>query len=276
MTGYTQVQVTIFQSERNNWRQSADPTQRGMPLRRQILMIVAVGVTTISLAWSTPARAANDAEEVAAHLIELMKIGSGVVSEHQATINDAAKAEKGFTSDFVADQVMERFKKQTKIDLRIPNVVPQADFYLALLQAEKEVVDEAQPVINRQGVGFKGFLHAVFARRVGDHFYKKTGVRMKLTGIDYRNSNSKPDDFEQEVLRMFSDPRHPKGQGYVRNTMVDGRPVLRMIDPEYAAASCLSCHGMPKGERDITGMKKEGWKEGAFAGAISLVLPLKQ
>jgi len=242
---------------------------------RQVLMLVAVGMTTISLAWSTPARAASEAEAVAEHLIELVKIGRVVVSEYQATINDAAKAEKGFTADFVADQVMERFKKRTKIDLRIPNVVPQANFYLALVEAEREVVDEAQPVINRQGVGFKGFLHAVFARRVGEHFYKRTGVRMKLTGIDYRNPNSKPDDFEQEVLRMFSDPRHPKEQVYVRNTTVDGRPVLRMLEPEYAAASCLSCHGAPKGERDIMGMRKEGWKEGDFAGAISLVLPLR-
>jgi hypothetical protein len=244
-------------------------------MRRQVLMMVAVGMATISLSWSTTARAASEAEAVAEHLIELVNIGRVVVLEHQDTINDAAKAEKGFTADFMADQVMERFKKKTKIDLRIPNVVPQANFYLALVEAEREVVDEAQPVINRQGVGFKGFLHAVFARRVGEHFYKKSGVRMKLIGVNYRNQNNKPDDFEEEVLRMFSDPRHPKGQSYVRNTVFDGRSVLRVIDPEYAAASCLSCHGPPRGERDITGMKKEGWKEGDLAGAISLVLPLK-
>ena len=245
-------------------------------MRRQVFMIVAAGMTIVSLVWSMPARASNEATEVAEHLIELVKIGRQVVSEHQTTINDAAKAEKGFTADFVADQVMERFKKKTKIDLRVPNVVPQANFYLALVEAEREVVDEAQPVINRPGVGFKGFLHAVFARRVGEHFYKKTGVRVKLTGIDYRTPKSKPDEFEQEVLRMFSDPRHPKDQVYVRSTMVDGRPVLRMMDPEYASASCLGCHGAPKGEQDIAGMKKEGWKEGSLAGAISLVLPLKQ
>ena len=69
-----------------------------------------------------------------------------------------------------------KFKKKTKIDLRIPNVVPQANFYLALVEAEREVVDEAQPVINRPGIGFKGFIPAVFARRVREHFYKKTGV----------------------------------------------------------------------------------------------------
>jgi len=243
---------------------------------RQVLIMVAVGMATIALSWCTTARAASEAEAVAEHLIELVNIGRVVVLEHQDTINDAAKADKGFTADFVADQVIERFKKKTKIDLRVPNVVPQANyFYLALVEAEREVVDEAQPVINRQGVGFKGFLHAVFARRVGEHFYKKSGVRMKLTGVNYRNPNNKPDDFEEEVLRMFSDPRHPKGQSYVRNTVFDGRPVLRVIDPEYAAASCLSCHGAPRGERDITGMKKEGWKEGDLAGAISLVLPLK-
>ena len=67
-------------------------------MHRQVLMMVAVGLTMISLAWNTPARAANEVE-VAEHLIELVKIGRVVVSEHQATINDAAKAEKGFTAD---------------------------------------------------------------------------------------------------------------------------------------------------------------------------------
>lgn len=243
-------------------------------MRRQILMLVLVGLTTFVLAWSTPSRAMSDAD-VAEHLIELMKIGRAVISEHQTIINDLDKAEKGFTGDFLASKVMERFKEKTRIDLRIPNVVPQANFYLAMVDAEREVVDEAQPIINRQGIGFKGFHHAVFTRRVGEHFFKKTGVRMRLTGIDYRSPNSKPDDFEQEVLRIFSDARHPKDQVYVRNTTVDGRSVMRMMNPEYAADSCLSCHGRPKGEQDITGMKKEGWKEGSLAGAISLVIPLK-
>ncbi len=246
-----------------------------MAMRRHVLMLVAVGLATILLVGNTPAIAANEAEEVAEHLIDLVKIGRVVVSEYQDAINDVEKAEKGFTGEFVADQVVERFKKKTKIDLRIPNVVPHANFYLVLVETEREVIAEAQPVINKQGVGFKGFSHAVFARRVGERFYMKTGIRMKLTGFSGRALNSKPDDFEQEVLRMFSDSRHPKGQRYARNTLVDGRPVLRLMDPEYATDSCLSCHGSLKGERDIMGIKKEGWKEGAFAGAISVVLPLK-
>ncbi len=236
-------------------------------------MVSVVAAMALALSAS-PVLAANEAE-VAEHLIDLVKIGRGVMSEQMGNINDATKADKGFTGDYMASQVIERFKKKTKVDLRIPNVVPQAALYLSLIEAEKEVVDEAQPIINRPGIGFKGFIPAVFARKTGEHFYKKSGVKLKLTGIDYRNINNRPDDFEAEVLRMFSDPRHPKGQTYVRNTMLDGKPVLRMMDPEYAAASCLNCHGAPKGGKDITGGHKEGWKEGDLAGAISVVLPLK-
>ncbi len=233
------------------------------------------GAAAIVLALSaSPSFAGNEAE-VAEQLIDLVKMARGVLSEQMTNINDPTKADKGFTGDYMASQVIERFKKKTKIDLRIPNVVPQAGLYLALVESEKEVVDEAQPIINRPGIGFKGFIPAVLARKTGEHFYKKTGVKVKLTGTDYRNINNRPDDFESEVLRMFADSRHPKGQSYVRNTMLDGKPVLRMMDPEYAGASCLSCHGAPRGGKDITGGHKEGWKEGDLAGAISVVLPLK-
>ncbi|MFO0729465.1 MAG: DUF3365 domain-containing protein [Nitrospiraceae bacterium] len=206
---------------------------------------------------------------------KLLQVGRGVVSENQAAINDSAKADKGFTGDYVANQVIDRFRKATKIDLSRPSSVPQAALFLAMVEAEKEVVDEAQPVINKQGVGFKGFLPASFARKSGEHFYRKTGIRVKLTGADYRYPGNKPDDFESEVLRIFADSRHPKGQPYSKATMLDGKPVLRMMDPEYATSTCLNCHGNPKGERDVTGMKKEGWKEGDLAGAISIVIPMR-
>jgi hypothetical protein len=218
---------------------------------------------------------ANSEVETAELLIKLLQVGRGVISEHQALINDPAKANKNFTGDFVVGQVMERFRKQTRIDLSRPTGLPQAGLFLALLESEKEVVDESQPVINKVGVGFKGFLPAVFARKSGERFYRKTGIRLKLTSADYRYPGNKPDDFESEVLRIFADSRHPKGQPYSKATMIDGKPVLRMMDPEYAAASCLNCHGNPKGERDITGMKKEGWKEGELAGAISIVIPMR-
>jgi hypothetical protein len=243
-------------------------------MRSQGSMLLAVGMISISLMWSVQARAENDAE-VAEHLIELVKVGRVIVSEQMENINDSSKADKGFTGDYMAGQILERFRRTTKLDLRIPNVVPQTNLYLALIQSEKEVVDEAQPVINRAGISFKGFTPAVFSQRVGEQFYKKSGVRMKLTAIAYRNANNRPDDFEAEVLRMFSDSRHPKGKPYVRSSIVEGRPVLRMMDPEYVSPTCLACHGGPRGRLNITGMKMDGWKEGDLAGAVSIVLPLK-
>ena len=243
-------------------------------MRGRGALVLAMGMVTMSLVWSAPVHAENEAE-IAEHLIELIKIGRVIVSEQMDNINDASKADKGFTGDYMAGQVLERFKKHTRLDLRIPNVVPQANLYLALVQSAKEVVDEAQPVINREGISFKGFIPAVFAQRVEDQFYKKSGVRMKLAAIDYRNANNKPDDFEAEVLRMFSDSRHPKSKPYVRSSMVDGRPVLRMMSPEYVSQTCLTCHGAPRGQLTMGGMKKDGWKDGDLAGAISIVLPLK-
>ena len=222
-----------------------------------------------SPAWAT------DEAETSELLIKMVKAGRATVSEHQELINDASKGNKGFTGDFLAEQVITRFRNQTKIDLTRPTNLPQANVLLSLLEAEREVVDEAQIVINKQGVGFKGFLPAVFARKTGERFYRKTGIRIKLTGVDYRNPNNRPDEFESEVLKLFSDTRHPKGQPYAKATMLNGKPVYRLMDPEYAGPSCLSCHGNPKGERDVTGMRKEGWKEGDLAGALSIVYPMR-
>lgn len=236
---------------------------------------MAVAVLTAICIGAPVSASANSEAETAELLIKLLQVGRGVLSEHQAMINDASKGDKGITGDYVANQVIDRFRKATKIDLSRPSTVPQAPLFLALVESEKEVIDEAQPVINKQGVGFKGIIPAVFARKSGERFYRKTGIRVKLTSIDYRFPGNRPDEFESEVLRIFSDARHPKGQPYSRATMLDGKPVLRMMDPEYAATTCLSCHGNPKGERDVTGAKKEGWHEGDLAGAISIVIPMK-
>jgi hypothetical protein len=237
-------------------------------------LILGAGLCAMVMGIPSYARAGDEAE-TAELLIALLKAGRAVVSEHQALINDASKGNKGFTDEFVGHEIIEKFKAKTRVDLSRPNSVPQHALLLSMLESEREVVLEGQPVINKQGVAFKGFIPAVFARKSGEKFYKKTGIKVKLTGIDYRFPGNKPDDFETEVLHMFADARHPKGQQYAKATIVGGKPVMRVMDPEYAGATCLSCHGSPKGERDITGMKKEGWKEGELAGAISIVLPMK-
>ena len=68
-----------------------------------------------------------------------------------------------------------------------------------------------QVVINRLGIGFKGFLPTLFARKAGDQFFEKTGIKLKHMGTDYRIPGNKPDDFETQVLRMFAIPGIPRG-----------------------------------------------------------------
>ncbi len=244
---------------------------------------VAMRITTIALRsllaglfLILPNLAQADADlETAKLLIKMVEIGRGVISEQQALINDSARGEKGVTPEFVTGHIAERFKKQTNIDLAMPNSHPSSRLLLTMLESQRDVMDGAQPMINKQGVGFKAFLPAVFARRTGATFYKKTGIVVKLTSIAYRYDGNKPDEFEHEVLQVFADPKTPKGQVVSRTSMVNGKPALRVMKPEYAGASCLNCHGNPKGERDITGMRKEGWNEGDLAGAISVIMPAR-
>lgn len=180
---------------------------------------------------------AEDEGEIAELLIELVQAGRAVVSEHQPFINDASKADKGFTDKFVVSQVIDKFKAKTRVDLSHPSGIPQSEILLAMPESEREVVHEAQPIINKQGIAFKGFVPSAFARKVGQEFSAKTGIRVKLTGTDYRFPGNKRDDFEAEVLRMFADPRHPKGQQYAKVTTLSGKPVMRVMEPEYAGAS---------------------------------------
>lgn len=220
------------------------------------------------------ASAAGEAE-VADLLVKMIQAGRKVMAEHQLAINNPDLVDKGFTPEIFEKEIAQRYLEIAKVDLSQAPKTPQEKLVHALLQAGKDVVADHQPAINRPGIAYKNFIPAVWARKTGEKFEKATGVRLKLTSANYRYQGNKPDDFEAEVLKLFEDKEYPKGKGYSRTMMQDGKPVLRVIVPEYAGKACLSCHGEPKGQRDIAGSGKEGWKEGDLAGAISLTMSVK-
>lgn len=228
----------------------------------------------IVLPSGPPAHAAGE-PDVADLLIKLVQAGRKVVAEHQEAINNPSLADKGFTPEVFEKELRQRYLELAKYDLAQPPKTSQDKLIHALFQAGKEVVADHQPAINRPGIAYKNFIPAVWARKTGEKFEKATGVRLKLTSATYRYQGNKPDDFEAEVLKLFEDKAYPKGKGYSRTMMQDGKPVLRVIVPEYASKACLSCHGEPKGQRDISGNGKEGWVEGSLAGAISLTMSVK-
>src|SRR5579885_965716 len=140
-----------------------------------------------------------------------------------------------------------------------------------------EVMKANQPRINQKGVGFKGFVPAVFGRLVTEQFGLEVdgAAEIKITAPPelVRNRKASPDPFEAEVIRdKFLSPGWKKGELYAAAVPVKGRPATRVLVPEYYGAGCLSCHGEPKGEIDITGYPKEGAKLDQLGGVISITL----
>lgn len=226
------------------------------------------------LLFFTQAGAVEELQSIAMTMADYLAAGRIVVANNQPLINDPEKGDKGFTPEAYEEQVSPEFLRLSGIDIK--PLTPKDDFNRALIaihESAKEVVAEAQPQINEPGKAFKGFIPAVFGRRVGDKLFTKTGITVKQTSLKYRGDYNKPDDFEVEALHQIE----AAGQGstYYKETKFGETRVLRYMVPLYIEKSCLPCHGDPAGEKDISGRTKEGYKEGELRGAISVVVPMK-
>ncbi len=213
-----------------------------------------------------------------AKLVALMfDTGRVVVGEFQELINDKSKGNKGFTSDFFAQHVIEKFEKETKLtwgNLAEESIPPQAKKLLpVLLDAQKSIIQERQTLINLKGVGFKGFIPATFGTTASLRFRSMSDVYLKQTASVVRNARNTPDQYELSVLKKFSSPSYPQGEPLAES--IDGGKKVRLMVPLYYQEHCLSCHGEPKGARDKTGHPKEGGKLGEIGGAISVRLDVQ-
>ncbi len=175
-------------------------------------------------------------------------------------------------------QLAETFLGRSGIDLRALPSARLSSSTKALLKqlvaASKTVVTEAQSGNSQDRV--RPTVHlipAVFGSRVALQFEAATGVRLKQTSLVPRNPANMPDEFERAVLREFADPAFQREKVITEVTAKSG--VLRLMYPLYATRQCLACHGEPAGgELDRMGYRKEGWKLGQNAGAISVIMPI--
>ena len=245
----------------------------------RIPTILAMAIAIACAAFISAPRA-DETEEIktALSLAKLLQAGRAVISSNQPLINDPNLGDKGLSGDVVLAAAKENFAKSTGTDLgSIDPSTREGRMLQAEMAAIKEVVDENQSFINEKGVGFKGFIPAIFARLVTERMEEKAGseVLIKVTAPPalVRNRKSRPDDWEKMIIQSkFLAPGWTRGQIYSQDEPLNGRDAFRVMVPEYYSTSCLSCHGEKKGEVDITGYPKEGAKAGDLGGVISITL----
>jgi len=216
--------------------------------------------------------------ETARLLAVLLDSGRVVVGRAQAAINNPRLEDKGFTASAFEAQLRREFQARTRHDLHHLAGAPMPEsakpLLLRLSFFMQKAVHDVQPDINKKGIGFKGFIPATFGTQVAHSFSKDTGLKLRQIGPpgkEPRNPGNKPDD-EEELLLYAVQKNHPRvGDHIVEQQLTDHRGVRVML-PLFYSRQCLACHGNPKGEVDISGYEKEGFKEGDLGGAISIVL----
>jgi archaellum component FlaG (FlaF/FlaG flagellin family) len=234
----------------------------------------------IGASFSSPSLGAtsDDDATIAKSLADMLRAARQVISNNQTRINDPNLGDKGLIGHVVLEQAIEIYKKNTGTD---PASIDPASRHGRLLRAQMDAIVEAtdanQATIDAKGVGFKAFIPAVFARLVNEAFEirAKNEAQVKVTAPEQlvRNRKARPDVWETDVIRSkLLQTDWPRGMAYSADMQTKDRQAFRMMMPEYYATSCLSCHGSPKGETDITGYPKEGGKEGDLGAVISVTL----
>jgi hypothetical protein len=267
--------------ERHRICQSVKPgravVSASLGLRRFKTLVI---VAALGLGFAAgPAAIADEAElRIGNALADMLRAGRSVVSANQPLINDPDVGDKGFTGEKLIGDAKAIYAERTGAPLLAGDLSERDRRLLdAQMQAMRRIIDSHQSDINRQGLGFKGFIPAIFARLTNEEFEMLAGaearIRVTAPADLVRNRKARPDPWEKNILETkLLAPDWPKGTPYTEVVEYEGRPAFRILLPEYYRESCLSCHGGPKGETDITGYPKEGGKAGDLGGVISIVI----
>jgi hypothetical protein len=244
------------------------------PAKILVLLVASI------VAWAANAGTPLPEEDamIAQSLAQMLWEARTVISNNQELINNPDLGDKHLTGQVVLDQADKGYERAmgrdpTAID---PNS-RQGRLLRAMMDAIVAATDDNQSTINEKGTGFKGFIPATFARLVNENFNQRANgeAEVKATAPPelVRNRKARPDAWEAEIIKTkLLDPQWPKGKAYSAVVDTNNRPAFRIMVPEYYVASCLVCHGSPKGEMDITGYPKEGRSVGDLGGVISIIL----
>lgn len=211
----------------------------------------------------------------------LLDSGRTTIATNQSLINDKTRGDKGFTPEVFEQQLYAAFRQRTGIDLasltqaQIPEMAKP--LLKRLVEESKKTIASYQTVINLQGLAYKGLIPATFGTETASRFQVWSGIYLKQTAPAHllRNPKNKPDEYEVTTLEHLARSNPQQQNDATISETLDHEKTVRVILPLYYSKACLSCHGEPKGERDLTGYPREGGKEGELGGAISVKLPLQ-
>lgn len=153
-------------------------------------------------------------------------------------------------------------------------LVQQARALSANMEAVWEFMNHNQDKINYDSAGnfeFKGLQCSIAGRSVGAYFTRDTDYSVHYVSDTPRNRADEPDAFEQAAIDAFR--ANPNVTEYYEFAEVNGQRVFRYAEPMTLVESCLSCHGEPAGEVDLSGYPREGLPEGYIYGALSMEIP---
>ena len=193
--------------------------------------------------------------------------GRKIVFRNLAEINSPKPGPKNFTPDYFEKSLREAMAS------RIHSLTPkQKEIWEDFIYAAKLAVAINQERINLEGVGFKYFLPAVWARQTAFIFQAKTGIVIKQAALKYRHPVNRPD--ETEIQAILSIERRGLSD-FSRWDYFGKQRVFRYFKPIKNKAFCAKCHGEPRGAKDPLGFEKEGFKKGEIRAVISVTLPVE-
>jgi hypothetical protein len=223
----------------------------------------------------------EDNSMIAGSLVAMLRASMSVISSKQSEINDPAIGNKGLDGKSVLAESVKLYRQQTGHDPDAIDVESRHGRLLrALMDAIVEVMNRNQSMLNETGVAFKGFIPPMFARLVNEEFGIRARGEAELKNTAppslVRNRQARPDAWETDVMAShFLSMNWPKGQPFSATVQNNEGSSFRMMIPGYYTQPCLSCHGEPKGQIDITGYPKEGGKLGDLGAAVSITLFLR-
>ncbi len=109
----------------------------------------------------------------------------------------------------------------------------------------------------------------VTALQVANDKAREAGYVFRSPKISPRNPENAPTELEKKVLEELESKN-------IKEKIIIEKEQIRYFRPVYLTEDCLFCHGDPKGEKDVTGGIKEGWKIGEIHGAFEIIASLAE